>query len=100
MLKSFLPSEHVKSIFDIKPEDLQKRGVKGIITDLDNTLVEWDRPMPTPELIQWFDHMRDQGILVTVVSNNDEQRVGTFCNPLHVPFISRAKKPLRRAFKK
>ena len=44
MLKSFLPSEHVKSIFDIKPEDLKKRGVKGIITDLDNTLVEWDRP--------------------------------------------------------
>ena len=38
MLKSFLPSEHVKSIFDIKPEDLKKRGVKGIITDLDNTL--------------------------------------------------------------
>lgn len=100
MLKSFLPSEHVKSIFDIKPEDLKKRGVKGIITDLDNTLVEWDRPMPTPELIQWFENMRAQGILVTVVSNNNEKRVGTFCEPLHVPFIHRAKKPLIGAFKK
>ncbi len=100
MLKSFLPSEHVKSIFDIKPEDLKERGVKGIITDLDNTLVEWDRPMPTPELIQWFDDMRTHGILVTVVSNNNEQRVGTFCKPLNTPFIHRAKKPLSGAFKK
>ena len=100
MLKSFLPSEHVKSIFDIKPEDLKKRGIKGIITDLDNTLVEWDRPMPTPELIKWFENMHAHGILVTVVSNNNEQRVGTFCKPLHTPFIHRAKKPLRSAFKK
>ncbi len=100
MLKSFLPSEHVKSIFDIKPEELKKRGVKGIITDLDNTLVEWDRPMPTPELITWFENMRAHGILVTVVSNNNEDRVGAFCKPLHVPFIHRAKKPLRTAFKK
>ena len=100
MLKSFLPSEHVKSIFDIKPEDLKERGVKGIITDLDNTLVEWDRPMPTPELIQWFDDMRTHGILVTVVSNNNEKRVGTFCKPLNTPFIHRAKKPLSGSFKK
>ena len=100
MLKSFLPSEHVKSIFDIKPEALNKRGVKGIITDLDNTLVEWDRPVPTPELIQWFENMRTHGILVTVVSNNNEKRVGTFCEPLHTPFIHRAKKPLIGAFKK
>lgn len=100
MLKSFLPSEHVKSIFDIKPEELKKRGVKGIITDLDNTLVEWDRPMPTPELITWFENMSAHGILVTVVSNNNEDRVGAFCEPLHVPFIHRAKKPLRTAFKK
>lgn len=100
MLQSFLPSEHVKSIFDIKPEDLKKRGIKGIITDLDNTLVEWDRPLPTPELTAWFDSMHHNGILVTVVSNNDKQRVGTFCKPLETPFIHRAKKPFRKAFQK
>ena len=46
MLKNFLPDEHVKSIFDIHPEKLKEKGIKGIITDLDNTFVEWDRPMP------------------------------------------------------
>lgn len=100
MLKSFLPSEQVNSIFDIHPAELTKRGIKGIITDLDNTLVEWDRPMPTPELITWFDQIRAHGILVTVVSNNNEERVGRFCKPLNIPFIHRAKKPLVSAFKK
>lgn len=40
--KFFLPDEFVKNIFHITPEKLKERNVKGIITDLDNTLVEWD----------------------------------------------------------
>ncbi|MFJ8245571.1 YqeG family HAD IIIA-type phosphatase [Peribacillus asahii] len=100
MLKLFLPSEQIKSIFDITPEDLKKRGIKGIITDLDNTLVEWDRPNATRKLMEWFDQMREHGILVTIVSNNNEQRVRAFSDPLRIPFIYRAKKPLTTAFKK
>ncbi|MBA9025513.1 YqeG family HAD IIIA-type phosphatase [Peribacillus huizhouensis] len=98
MLNLFLPNEHVKSIFEIKPEDLNKKGVKGIITDLDNTLVEWDRPSATPKLIEWFESMRNHGILVTIVSNNNETRVKSFSEPLQIPFISLARKPMRRAF--
>ncbi|KMY50877.1 YqeG family HAD IIIA-type phosphatase [Peribacillus loiseleuriae] len=100
MLKLFLPNEHVKSIFEIKPEDLKKKGIKGIVTDLDNTLVEWDRPSATPKLIEWFDSMRDHGILVTIVSNNNETRVKSFSDPLQIPFISLARKPMRRSFRR
>lgn len=98
MFKQFMPSEHAKSIFDIKPEELKAKGIKGIITDLDNTLVEWDRPLATPELIIWFEEMRAQGILVTIVSNNKEIRVKSFADPLQIPFIFEARKPFRRAF--
>ncbi len=100
MLKNFLPDEHVKSILDIKPEDLKKRGIKGIITDLDNTLVEWDRPSATPELIKWFEQIKKHNILVTIVSNNNESRVKEFSVPLRIPFIFQARKPLVRAFNK
>ncbi|AOH55790.1 YqeG family HAD IIIA-type phosphatase [Peribacillus muralis] len=100
MLKLFLPSEHVKSIFNIDPQELKKKGIKGVITDLDNTLVEWDRPTATPDLIKWFDNMRDHGILVTIVSNNNENRVRSFSDPLHIPFIHQARKPMSRAFHK
>ncbi|PLS15158.1 YqeG family HAD IIIA-type phosphatase [Bacillus sp. M6-12] len=100
MLKKFLPSQHVKSIFDITPESLKKQGIKGIITDLDNTLVEWDRPSATPQLIKWFDEMREHGILVTIVSNNIERRVKSFADPLQIPFIFQARKPMGKAFRK
>ena len=100
MLKLFLPSEHVKSIFDITPQKLKDAGIKGIITDLDNTLVEWDRPNATPKLIEWFEEMKSHGILVTIVSNNNERRVSSFADPLQIPFIFQARKPMGRAFRK
>lgn len=98
MLKQFLPDQHVKSIFDIKPEVLKEKGIKGIITDLDNTLVEWDRPNATPKLVNWFDEMKKQNILITIVSNNNKERVETFSEPLGISFIFQARKPLRLAF--
>ncbi|MCA1031832.1 YqeG family HAD IIIA-type phosphatase [Bacillus timonensis] len=100
MLKHFLPDEHVKSIFEITPQLLLERGIKGIVTDLDNTLVEWDRPNATPKLIEWFKEMKNHGILVTIVSNNKEQRVKDFSDPLNIPFIHEARKPMGKAFRK
>jgi uncharacterized protein len=100
VLEHFLPNEHVKSILDIKPIELKEKGIKGIITDLDNTLVEWDRPNATPQLIKWFDEIRKQNILVTIVSNNNEERVKAFSDPLQIPFIFRARKPMMPAFHK
>jgi uncharacterized protein len=100
VLKLFLPDEHVKSVFEISPKSLVDRGIKGIITDLDNTLVEWDRPNATPKLISWFKEMKNEGIKVTIVSNNIEQRVKDFSDPLEIPFIFEARKPLIRAFKR
>lgn len=99
LLKAFLPAQHVKSIYEINPNELKDKGIKGVITDLDNTLVEWDRPLATPELITWFEEMKRNDIKVTIVSNNKEMRVKAFADPLNIPFIYRAKKPMTKAFK-
>jgi uncharacterized protein len=100
VLRNFLPDEHVKSILDISPAGLKAKGIKGIITDLDNTLVEWDRPNATPQLMKWFEEIKKENILVTIVSNNNEQRVKSFSDPLQIPFIFQARKPMTRAFNK
>ncbi|WP_416729035.1 YqeG family HAD IIIA-type phosphatase [Fictibacillus sp. JL2B1089] len=100
MLKHFLPAQHVQNILDITPEMLVERGVKGIITDLDNTLVEWDRPEATPELIEWFTSIKEKGILITIVSNNTQHRVKSFSDPVGIPFIYSARKPMTKAFKR
>jgi HAD superfamily phosphatase (TIGR01668 family) len=99
LLKKFLPDQHVKSIYDIHAEELKERGIRGIITDLDNTLVPWNVKDATPEVIDWFKQMEDHDIKVTIISNNNEERVKFFSDPLEMPYVYRAKKPLTNAFK-
>ncbi|MER2106412.1 MAG: YqeG family HAD IIIA-type phosphatase [Solibacillus sp.] len=99
MLYNFLlPDEFVNSVFDITPEKLHANGIKGIITDLDNTLVEWDRPDATEEIAAWMRELAEAGIRVIIASNNHEERVKRFAEPLGIPYIHRAKKPLGNAY--
>ena len=98
MYSFLLPNEFVTSIFEVTPEKLADLGIKGIITDLDNTLVEWDRADATEELVAWFNMMREAGIKIIIASNNNEQRVRAFAEPHGIPFIHRAKKPLGKAY--
>lgn len=99
MLRKFLPDEHATSVFQIRPEILQQKAIKGVIVDLDNTLVEWHRNEPTPELMAWFQSMASHDIQVMIVSNNTEKRVKHFSQPAQVPSIYKAKKPLTKAFR-
>ena len=52
-------------------------------------------------LIEWFEEMKEHGIKVTIVSNNNEKRVKIFSqNRLNIPFIYKAKKPMGKAFRR
>lgn len=100
MLKKFLPDEFVENVLKITPEMLLEKGVKGVITDLDNTLVAWDRPDATPEIIEWLTSLKKAGLEVTIVSNNNELRVKAFSEPIDMVFVSKANKPLTLGFKR
>ncbi len=97
-LKNLIPDLHVYSIYDIDIQALKQRGVKGIIADLDNTLIEWDRPNATPQLMEWLNRLKQEGFQVIVVSNNNQVRVSAFADPLGIPYIHAAKKPTRAPF--
>src|SRR5699024_9358670 len=98
MFKKLLPKQYERSIYHIDLDVLKERGIKGIITDLDNTLVEWDRAECTPEVRDWFSKLQENDIQMMIVSNNNEKRVATFSDPEEVVYIHSAKKPMRRAF--
>ncbi|MEX2461800.1 MAG: YqeG family HAD IIIA-type phosphatase [Paenibacillaceae bacterium] len=100
MLHKFTPWLRVKTVYEIPLAELWKNGVRGIITDLDNTLVGAKEPLATPELIEWLEQVKQMGFKLVIVSNNGELRVRTFAEPLHIPFIHRAKKPTNYAFHK
>ncbi|MGW9856580.1 putative phosphatase [Staphylococcus hominis] len=98
--KYFMPNDYVQTVFEIDIEKLASLGFKGIITDLDNTLVGWDVKTPTKEIQKWFKKANDLGLTITIVSNNNEKRVSGFSKDLDVDFIFKARKPMGRAFKK
>jgi HAD superfamily phosphatase (TIGR01668 family) len=97
-LEKLMPDQFVESIHHIDIDQLRARNIRAVITDLDNTLVEWDRPFATPEVEAWLDRLRGAGMQVTVVSNNKLDRVDRFCKPLGVKYICAAKKPASQAF--
>ncbi|REK76134.1 YqeG family HAD IIIA-type phosphatase [Paenibacillus paeoniae] len=100
MFERLLPNMRVHSVYDIDLDELRARGVRGIITDLDNTLVGAKEPLATPELLVWLDKVQEAGFKVVIVSNNNQTRVGQFAAPLDIPFIHAARKPTQGAFRK
>jgi HAD superfamily phosphatase (TIGR01668 family) len=74
-------------------------GIKAVLLDLDNTLVEWNNPEPTVELKQWLAAVRARGMQPCLVSNNRGARVSEFAAKVGLPYVSRAVKPRRKGFR-
>ncbi len=100
LLSKFIPHLRVDSIYEIDLDALWKAGVRGIVTDLDNTLVGANTPYATPELADWLKRVEEAGFQVVIVSNNNRLRVSAFAEPIKLPYIWRAKKPSTQAFRK
>lgn len=99
LLQKLAPDCYLKSIYDLDLDQLYARGVRGIIADLDNTLVPWNAPLPDQPLKDWLKEVKGKGFSVYIVSNNSPERVMNFAKALEVPAISNAVKPRRRAFR-
>lgn len=99
MACSLFPKAYYKSILDIRPERLTDRGITLLLVDLDNTLVPYKTPAPTPELIAWRQEMEAGGVQVFLLSNSRKPtRPGSFAGQLGIDFIGHAGKPKRGGF--
>jgi uncharacterized protein len=98
--KLLTPNLHLNNIFEIDAEQLQEFGIKGIITDMDNTLVPWSDRTVYPRLAEWFAFFKQKGFKICIVSNNSRDRGGKLARELNIPAFWYAVKPRRRAFRK
>jgi len=96
MFQSFLPTEIFDDIYAITPELLTAAGIRALILDIDNTLVTYDDPTPTPSVAQWLDQMHTAGIKTAFVSNNHYERVEGFCRGMDCYFHADSGKPSRK----
>lgn len=89
------PLRIVPSVTSISLDALKQEGIRGIIVDLDNTLVGWRLSEPTPEVADWVKRAIDSGFAVAIVSNNVRAWVSSVATRLGiVTFVHRALKPL------
>lgn len=93
-----LPDAYARRLAEISLDGLAAQGVRGIIVDLDNTLVAYRAAIVAPEVAAWVQAALDQGFRVVLVSNNWSERVATFGSHLGVPAVPSAMKPLPLAF--
>ena len=100
MIKKLYPTHYIESIFDLPIHELKDKGIKGVIFDIDNTLVPYDVPEPTKEIISFFNELKKAEIAITLVSNNTEDRVVKFNEKLKVLALHKAQKPFTKSFKK
>ena len=92
MLQRFYPDEYLDSTYDIDFEEKYRQGYRGIIFDIDNTLVPHGLPADK-RAIALFKRLRETGYKVTMLSNNKEPRVKMFCDAVDAPYIYKAGKP-------
>lgn len=98
MLEKFKPVWMVESIYQVSAGQLKKHHIKAVFADLDNTLIAWNNPLGTKELLAWIEEMKANDISVTIISNNSGDRVEKVAKHLHLHYVPRAFKPSRRAY--
>lgn len=99
MFKNFYPYEYVKSVFDIDYKKLHNIGIRGLIFDIDNTLVHHGDDASS-RVIHLFKKIHNIGLKTVLLSNNDEERVSRFVKNINTPYVCDAEKPASHGYKK
>ena len=89
------PDEYLDSTYSIDFDQLYKEGYRGIIFDIDNTLVPHGAPADE-RAISLFTHLKELGFHCMLLSNNKEPRVKMFNDAVHVNYIYKAGKQTGR----
>lgn len=98
-MASLFPNAWEKCTFDIDYKHLYELGYRGLIFDIDNTLV-FDCAPADERAIQFVQKMEEMGYKVCLLSNNHEKRVKEFAEALNVPYIFKAHKPRPDGYEK
>ncbi len=99
MFRTFYPKEYVDSTYVIDFDSFAKKGYKGVIFDIDNTLVPHDAPADA-KAKKLFAHLKALGMDACLLSNNKEPRVAMFNKEVKVNAIHKGGKPSKAGYQK
>lgn len=97
LLRQFYPDEYLDSAYEVDYEGLYREGYRGVIFDIDNTLVPHGAPADARS-IALFERLRAIGLQSMLLSNNKEPRVKMFNDAVHSSYLYKAGKPSVRGY--
>lgn len=92
MFEKFFPDEYVASTYVIPFEKLYEEGYRGVIFDIDNTLVPHGAPADE-RAKKLFARLGAIGFQSCLISNNQKPRVEMFNREIGTRYICNAHKP-------
>lgn len=100
MMTQFFPTEIIRDVYTINYEQLYANGIRGLIFDIDNTLVPYFIKDTDEKLLELFTKLKEKGFQISLVSNGKKDRVLRFNSTLKLYAIHRAAKPRTKNLKK
>ncbi len=97
MLKQFYPGRCAASAYGLPYGDFYSRGIRGVIFDIDNTLVPHGAPADD-RARALFKELQEMGMNTCLMSNNKEPRVASFAGEVGSGYLFKAGKPRRRGY--
>lgn len=91
-MSRLFPGERQNSSYSIDYQKWFNEGKRGIIYDIDNTLVPHGAPADE-RAIELFRHLKEIGFQICLLSNNGEARVSSFAEAVGSRYIYKAGKP-------
>lgn len=96
----FIPDVYLENIYSIDIKKLkEKKNIKGIILDLDNTIVPWDTKYLDEEVILWTEQIKQIGMKICLVSNT-HYNISDIVSKLDIPYLYSRYKPRSKPFLK
>lgn len=98
--KRYILPRHVHILAEIEIDQIKTSGIKGIILDLDNTIVSEDDRYVSPWAEDWITQAKLAGLQFFILSNGKRRyRVKFWSHRLDIQAINPAKKPFPWAFR-
>lgn len=94
------PDVQVESVHEVTPELLAELGVRGLLVDLDDTLIASDADDLSPDAEAWFLGLKGAGLELAILSNGERGRVRQLSERLGVPAFALVGKPFWFAFRR
>ncbi|MGL6195099.1 MAG: YqeG family HAD IIIA-type phosphatase [Thermoguttaceae bacterium] len=100
MFNILFPKIKVQSVLDLTPQKLNELGIRSLLLDVDCTLKAYTATAIAPDIAEWLEVMKSNGVGLCLLSNGFARRIGPFAESLGVDFVAPAVKPFTKGVKR